>query len=396
MKILASWVLAALLAGCGAQSTSLAPQGTTPARGARLEAVVPHTLVLKDFRLKSGVVMPQVTVAYETHGTLAPDGRNAILVSHGNTSTFHAAGHYAPGQAPPHVPQGSAGWWDAIIGPGKAFDTNRYLVVSSNMLGGAYGTTGPRSVNPATGKAYGPDFPEITLEDMVAVQHALLEALGVKHLVAAAGPSYGGFLTFQWGISYPDMVDGLVVVVSSPDGGGHSEAIQRIEAQLARDPHWNGGRYYENGGILGSMTDLRVNTLVSYGLDDELAAQYPDKAARAAEIRRRAEPWARDFDGNSLIVQRRAMEFRKHSRDFGRIHAKVLYILSTTDKLFPTTLAPKVMGELKAAGVDATYFELVSDKGHSGGTADAAKFAPALGEFLARLSDASQKSLERR
>ena len=372
-----------LLAACATAPTQQSTRSITPAP-ASVENVVPQTLVLHDFRLQSGVVLPEVVVAYETYGTLAADVRNAVLVSHGNTSTFHAAGRYARGKAPPHVAD-STGWWDAIIGPGKAFDTGRYFVVSSNMLGGAYGTTGPRSIDPRSGRPYGPDFPDINLHDMVAVQHALLESLGVKHLVAAAGPSYGGFLSFQWGISYPDEVDGLVVVVSGPDGQGRPEAIAKIEAQLAGDPNWNGGRYYDRGGIVGALTDLRVETLKSYGLDDELAATLRDPAARAAEIRRRAEPWARDFDGNSLIVQRKAMEFRRQSRDFPRIRAKVLHIRSTTDKLFRASLGPQVTQQLRAAGVDATYFELVSDKGHMAGTADAAKFAPALREFIATL-----------
>jgi homoserine O-acetyltransferase len=385
MKRILSLALSLLLAAC-ATSNVPAPPESRVAASRSVQGVVAKTLVLKDFRLKSGVVLNEVVVAYETYGTLAPGGRNAVLVSHGNTSTFHAAGHYAPGGAPPLVPAASTGWWDGIIGPGKPFDTDRYFVVCSNMLGGAWGTTGPRSIDPRTDKPYGPDFPGITLEDMVAVQHALLDALGVKHLVAAAGDSYGGFLTFQWGITYPDAVDGLVVVVSSPDGGRNPQAIRKIEDQLARDPHWNGGRYYDNGGIVKAMTDLRVATLVSYGLDDELAPRYPDPAARAAEIRRRAEPWARAFDGNSLLVQRKAMEFRHQSADFGRIHAKVLYILSSTDKLFPPQkLAPKVMGQLRDAGVDATYFELVSGKGHIAGTEDSPKYAQPLRDFLARL-----------
>jgi len=349
-----------------------------------LEGVIPHTLTLRDFRLKSGAVLPEVVVAYETYGTLAPGGRNAILVSHGNTSTFHAAGRYAPGRVPAHVPD-TLGWWDALIGPGKALDTDRYFVVSSNMLGGAYGTTGPRSLDPRTGKPYGPDFPAITLEDMVAVQHALLGALGVRHLVAAAGVSYGGFLSFQWGITYPDEVDGLVVVVSGPDSSGDDAALAKLQRQLARDPNWNGGRYYDRGGIVAALTDLRVETLISYGMDEELAKTIPDPAARAAELRRRAEPWAREFDGNSLLVQRRAMSYRKQSAAFPRIHAKVLHIRSTTDKLFRPALGPVVVGQLRAAGVDATYFELVSGKGHSAGTADAAKFAQPLREFLQAL-----------
>jgi homoserine O-acetyltransferase len=128
--------------------------------------------------------------------------------------------------------------------------------------------------------------------------------------------------------------------------------------------------------------------LKAYGIEQQLAKDYPDPAAREAEIRKRAAPWAASFDGNSLVVQRKAMEFRDHEKDFGRIKAKVLYVLSTTDKLFPPAIAPNVMAKLQAAGVDAAYYELASDKGHSAGTQDARKYEPALRAFLQRLESA--------
>lgn len=337
MKKLHPLIVAAVLAvaGCAAPTVSTSPREPASA-GKSIEGVAAGTLDLRDFRLQSGVVMREVTIAYETYGELDRSGRNAILITHGNTSSFHAAGRYARHQAALGVNETQLGWWDDLIGPGKAFDTDKYFVVSSNMLGGAFGTTGPRSINPATGKPYGPDFPDITLADMAAAQHALLDALGVKHLVAVAGPSW----------------------------------------------------YYERGGIKTALTDLRVATLKAYGIEDQLAQAYPDRAAREAEIRKRAEPWASHFDGNSLVVQRKAMEFRDHEKDFGRIKAKVLYVLSTTDKLFPPSLAPNVMAKLGAAGVDATYYELVSDKGHNAGTQDARKYEPALRAFLQRLESA--------
>jgi homoserine O-acetyltransferase/O-succinyltransferase len=375
-------LIALALPGC---ETLPAPAPEVKVHGASLENVLARTFVLHDFRLQSGVVLKDLAIAYETYGTLDPSGRNAILITHGNTSSFHAAGRYAQGHAALGVSEKQIGWWDAIIGPGRAFDTERYFVVSSNMLGGSFGSTGPRTINPATGKPWGPDFPDITLVDMVAAQKALLDSLGVRHLVAVAGPSYGGFLAFDWATHYPDAMDGVVVVVSSPTGGKNPKAIQAIVDRLAKDPHWNGGWYYDQGGIKTTMTDLRVDTLKSYGAEATLAGEYPDPAARAAAIRRMAEPWAEHFDGNSLVVQRKAMEFRDDARDFGRIKAKVLYILSSTDKLFPPSIAPGVMGQLHAAGVDATYYELASAKGHSGGTQDAIKFEPALREFLRRL-----------
>jgi homoserine O-acetyltransferase len=362
-----------------------APQ-EVKAQGPSLKGVVARTVVLHDFRLQSGVVMKEVAIAYETYGTLDASGRNAILVAHGNTSSYHAAGRYAQGHASLGGRERQLGWWDAIIGSGRAFDTDRYFVVSSNVLGGSFGSTGPRTINPDTGKPWGPDFPDITLADMVAAQKAMLESLGVRHLVAVAGPSYGGFIAFDWATHYPDWMDGIVVVVSSPTGGKNPRAAQGIADRLAKDPHWNGGWYYENGGIQAAMLDLRVATLKSYGAEAAVAVEFPDPAAREVAIRRMAEPWAQQFDGNSLVVQRKAMEFRDDAKDFDRIKAKVLYILSSSDKLFPPSIAPGVMAKLGAAGVDATYYELASDKGHSGGTQDAIKFDPVLREFLRRLS----------
>jgi homoserine O-acetyltransferase len=377
-----AWLAGAFLWLClaGCQSAPAVPDESRS-----LVGVESKVMVLHDFRLQSGVVLKRVEIAYESYGTLDAAGRNAVLITHGNTSNQHAAGHYAQGKAAPGAKDTQLGWWDAIIGPGKAFDTGKYFVVSSNMLGGSYGSTGPASFNPATGKPYGPDFPDITLADMVAAQRALLEALGVKHLVAVAGPSYGGFLAFEWAVDYPDMVDGAVVVVSSPTGGKNPQTIRNLVETLARDPNWNAGRYYDRGGIRTAMTDLRVGVLKAYGVEQSLMAQYPDPADREAAIRRMAAPWADTFDGNSLVVQRKAMEFRDHAKDFGRIKAKVLYILSSSDKLFPPSIGPGVMAQLKAANVDATYFEIDSDKGHTAGTGDAKKFEPALRAFLARL-----------
>jgi len=151
----------------------------------------------RDFKLESGQVLAEMSLAYETYGRLAPDGTNAILVTHGFTSSQHAAGQYAATDAMP-------GWWDGLIGPGKAIDTDRYFVVSSNMLGSSYGSTAPRSINPATGKPYGPDFPVITVRDIVTAQRAMLDSLGVTRLVAVAGPSFGGYQAFQWAVTYPD------------------------------------------------------------------------------------------------------------------------------------------------------------------------------------------------
>ena len=154
-----------------------------------------------------------MTLIFDTYGRLAPDGANAILVTHGYTGSHRAAG-------PPTPANPAGGWWKGLIGPGLALDTDRYFVVSSNMLGSSYGSTGPNSVNPATGKPYGPAFPDITLGDIVRAQRLMLDSLGVRHLVAVAGQSFGGFQAFQWAISYPDFMEGIVASVTAPKGSG--------------------------------------------------------------------------------------------------------------------------------------------------------------------------------
>jgi homoserine O-acetyltransferase/O-succinyltransferase len=339
------------------------------------------TFATKNFKLVSGTVMPEITIAYETYGTLAPGGRNAVLLTHGYTSSQHMAGRAGA--------NGAEGSWDGLVGPGKAIDTDRLFVVSSNMLGSSYGSTNPAFTNPATGKPYGPDFPDITLVDIVTAQKALLDSLGVKHLVAVAGPSFGGYQTYQWGVTYPNFMDGLVAVVSAPKGSGGDAAVKSLVDTLAKDPNWNGGWYYDKGGITGTLTDMRVATLRRYGIDEQLAAQFPDKANREAEIRKRAETWSKIFDGNSLVVLRKASVRFDAEKDMPRIKAKVLYVLSRTDKVFPPTIAPDVMAKLKAAGVSVDYFEIDSDFGHSASGLDAAKWAPRLKAFMATLEKRS-------
>src|SRR5438067_12634076 len=160
---------------------------------------------LRDFRLANGSVLPQATIVYETYGRLAPPngpngGRNAVLCTHGYTGSHHFAGRNpANGNQP--------GSWDGLIGPGKAIDTDKLFVVASNMLGSSFGSTNAASLNPATGEPYGPDFPAIGIRDIVAAQKALLDSLGVKHLIAVAGPSYGGYQAYQWAVAYPDFMD---------------------------------------------------------------------------------------------------------------------------------------------------------------------------------------------
>ena len=331
-----------------------------------------HTI--RDFRLAGGAVLAEARIAYLTLGRLAPDGRNAVLVTHGYTSG-------------PRMIEGgesaSEGSWAALVGPGRPIDTDRYFVVAPNMLGSSFGSTNAASLDPATGRPYGPRFPELTVGDIVATQKHLLDALGVRHLVAVAGPSYGGFQAFQWAVDFPDFMHAIVPAVT-----GLRSPVARIEpllAQLERAPNWNGGDYYDRGGVTDTTTEMRIDTLKGYGLDAGLAARFPDPTAREAELRRIARAWAEQFDANSLVILRKAMLRYDVASRLSRIRAQVLYVLSSTDTLFPPSLAPEVMGALRAAGVSAEYVALDSKFGHLASGLDAEKWAPALRSFLEAL-----------
>lgn len=333
------------------------------------------SFTFKDFRLEGGDILPEVTLAYVTRGRLAPGGRNAILVTHGYTS--------GPAMIVPGTTS-SEGAWSTLVGPGAPIDTDRYFVVCSNMLGSSFGSTNAASVDPRTGKPFGSAFPRITVADIVTAQKQLLAHLGVTHLRAVVGPSYGGFQAFQWAVTFPDFMDGVVPVVTSPLPP-NSDRTAGLMKWFAPDPNWNGGDYYENGGVHETLTNLRVDTLTRYGLAASLADRFPEKAARHAEMRRIASAWADAFDANSLFILGRAMDTYDITKHYGRIKVPVLYVLSRTDALFPPTLAPGVMASLRAAGIDAVYAEIDSEHGHLASGADAAKWAPALRTFIAKL-----------
>ncbi len=339
-----------------------------------------RTFTTRDFRLQSGVVMGEVTIAYRTLGTLSPTRDNVVLVTHGNTS------------GPQMIdPGGSAaeGAWNEIVGPGKAVDTNRFFAICPNMLGSSYGSTNAESFDTKTGTRYGPRFPDITVRDIVATQRALLDELGIPKLVAVVGPSYGGIQAFQWAVDYPDDVRGIAAVVTAPvvpreraEGN-----VARLLATLSQDPNWNGGDYYDHGGVREAMTQIRMATLKTYGIETRLRDTLSDPATIEAAIRQEAAEWAKGFDANSLLILAKALRGFDVTKQFSRIKARVLYVLSRTDKLFPPELSAAVMPALKMAGVNAEYFLLDSEYGHVASGRDWQKWAPQLRDFMEGLSN---------
>lgn len=278
-----------------------------------------------DLQLASGQVLPRVQIACVSHGTLAPDGANAVLVTHGYTSgpSMLTNGH--------HTAEGS---WAPLLGPGRPLDTDRFFIVCSNMLGSSFGSTGPASVNPATGRPWGPDFPRITLADIVAAQHALLRRLGVTHLRGVLGPSYGGFQALQWGLDHPDLVEACGVVVSGLHSPGGLDAASAA-ARYADHPDWQGGWHYGRPGIRERLLEQRLQTLRHYGLETVLAQRIADPAERQAALEQGARAWAERFDPNSLVVLADAASTFDLRPQLDRIRARLLLMQCTTDAIFP-------------------------------------------------------------
>lgn len=338
-----------------------------------LATVESKLFTAREFRLENGATLPIVELAYETYGTLDAACGNAILVVHGYTSSHHAAGRNAPGKQGRGVTPGAAGWFDALIGPGKAIDTDRFFVISVNALGSAHGSSGPNSTDPRTGKPYGPTFPHITLRDMVASQKLLVDSLGIRQLVAVVGPSMGGFQSFQWAASFPGFMRGIAASVTAPKAPGRLGGLEALEKRLASDPNWNDGWYYDKGGVPGVLEQIRYETLLNYG-------------ARAEDAKVAAKAWAQLYDAHSLVTLRRAIDGFDITHQYDRLkQARVLYVNSKTDKLFDIALCPQYVSDMRKAGVDITYVELPSDKGHMASHQDAHLWAPILKAFIEKL-----------
>ena len=260
-------------------------------------------------------------------------------------------------------------------------------MVSVNALGSAHGSTGPNAKDPRTGKPYGPTFPEITMRDIVAAEKLLVDSLGLTSLVAVIGPSMGGFQSFQWAASYPGFMKAIVPSVTAPRSPGGLDRLEALQKRLASDPNWNGGWYYDNGGIARTLEEIRFETLMTYGQNEILAETMPDPKAREAAIRANAKAWSQIYDGHSMVALRRAIGSFDITADYAKLkNTKVLYVQSSSDKLFDIALSPGYVSDMRKAGIDVTYVELPTNKGHMASHADAALWAPILGAFLKRLT----------
>jgi len=371
-------------------------------------------------RLDCGRELHPVRIAYETYGTLSPARDNVVLVCHALSGDAHAAG-VARVTPPSSTRDGFAaedrdrassqglGWWDGMIGAGKAFDTDRYFVVSTNLLGGCGGTTGPSSIDPSTGRPYASDFPVITVADMVRAQHAFLHALGIERLAAVAGGSLGGMQAFEWAILYPAQVDAIVAIASThalqPQGLAWN-AIARNA--ITGDPAWQGGRYYGTGrkpdaGMGVARMVGHVTYLSAKALGDKFARrlQFADDVRYTLTepefeienyLRRQADSFVSRFDANTYLYTSRALTYFDLARQYGGgrltealrpVSARTLLIAFTSDWLYPPSGSEDVARALDELGKDVELQVIDAPYGHDCFLLEEARQTPMIRAFLA-------------
>jgi homoserine O-acetyltransferase/O-succinyltransferase len=370
-------------------------------------------------RLDCGRELHPIRVAYETYGALSPRRDNVIMVCHALSGDAHAAGFSttAAGQSTrdgfgAEDRDGAAGkdlgWWDGMIGPGKAFDTDRYFVISTNLLGGCRGTTGPESRNPATDRPYGSDFPVISVADMVRAERAFLDQLGIYQLVAVAGGSLGGMQAFEWAITFPDRVGAVVAIASThalqPQGLAWN-AIAR-EA-IMRDPAWQGGDYYgTNDAPTAGMGIARMIGHITYlsapALSDKFGRrlQFADDVRYTVTepefevesyLRHQADSFVRRFDANTYLYTSRALTYFDLARQYGHgsltralesVSARTLLIAFSSDWLYPPSASREIEGALRRLGKPVELHVIDAPYGHDCFLLEEARQTPIIRRFL--------------
>ena len=325
--------------------------------------------------LESGRKLGPITLAYETYGTLDRERSNAILVLHALSGDAHAAGYHQGDKDP--------GWWDGMIGPGKAFDTNRYFVICSNVIGGCNGSTGPSSINPASGKPYALDFPIITISDMVRAQALLIDHLGIEKLLAVVGGSMGGMQALQWAAEFPERVRAVIPVATALKHSPQQIAFDEVIRQsIMADPDWRQGNYYDHGqpgrglavarmiGHITFMSDTSMEEKFSRRLKNGIYSySFTDDFEVEGYLRYRGDNFVKRFDANSYLYITKAMDYFDLS-DGRLIRAdrkggtRFLVISFKSDWLYPSHQSRDIVKELKRGHVAATYCELDSTYGH--------------------------------
>lgn len=331
------------------------------------------------FALDGGASLPEIEIAYETYGTLNSEQSNAILICHALTGDQHVAS--------PHPRTGKPGWWSRIVGPGRPIDTDRNLVICSNVLGSCMGSSGPASTDPATGRPYAMRFPVITIRDMVRAQAGLLDHLGIQRLKAVVGGSMGGMQALQWAATYPERVEAALVIASSARHSAQNIAFHEVGRQaIMADPNWRGGDYYGAEAPAAGLAVARMAAHITYlseaGLTEKFGRRLQARDAKSfgfdadfqveSYLRHQGLSFTDRFDANSYLFITRAMDYLDIAEEHGGSLAaafkgsatRFCLISFDSDWLYPTAESRAIVHALNAAGAPVSFVELSSPFGH--------------------------------
>jgi homoserine O-acetyltransferase len=350
--------------------------------------------------LDSGATLSPVEIAYETYGELNAAHSNAILITHAFTGDAHAGGISH---------EGKPGWWDNMIGAGKAFDTDRYFVICSNVLGGCQGTTGPASINPATGRPYAMSFPVITIRDMVRLQRMLIGHLGISQLLCVAGGSMGGMQALEWAVSFPDMVRSTIPVATTWRHSAQQIAFNEVGRQaIMADPDWAQGEYYDSRPPARGLSVARMVGHITYMSDESMREKFGRRLREKEKfgfdfgvdfevesyLRYRGNQFVSRFDANSYLYITKAEDYFDLTNGTGRladafkidgitpIDTRFLVISFTSDWLYPSYQSQEIVRVLRRVNGDVAYCDLQSNYGHDAFLVDVAEQSEIVRGFL--------------
>jgi homoserine O-acetyltransferase len=348
--------------------------------------------------LDSGAVLAPYTLAYRTYGALNAEKSNAILICHALTGDQFVA--------ETHPLTGRDGWWDTMVGPGKPIDTERYFVISSNVLGGCMGTTGPSDINPASGKAYGLGFPVITVGDMVRAQVRLVDHLGIDQLFAVVGGSMGGMQVLQWAAAYPERVFAALPIACAARHSAQNIAFHEVGRQaIVSDPDWRGGEYAAEGlnparGLAVARMAAHITYLSEAALHRKFGRNLQDRAKVAygfdadfqveSYLRHQGSIFVDRFDANSYLYITRAMDYFDLAAERGGLlsnafkgtKTRFCVVSFTSDWLFPTSESRAIVHALNACAANVSFVEIESDKGHDAFLLEEPEFFAVMSGFL--------------
>jgi len=352
----------------------------------------PHEMILE-----GGGRLGPITLAYETYGRLNRDKTNAILILHALSGDSHAAGKYSADDPKP-------GWWDNTIGPGKAFDTDQYFVICSNVIGGCQGSTGPSSVDPATGKPYALSFPIITVNDMVRTQKHLVDHLGIERLLAVTGGSMGGMQALQWAVSYPDRVIASIPIATTAKHSPQQIAFNHVgRAAIMADPNFHDGDYYGGEVPKDGLALARMVGHITYLSDDSMHEKFGRRLRGKKTLgysfnldfevetylRYKGDAFVSRFDANSYLYITKAIDYFDLSLPSGslvkaleKVKSKFLIISFKSDWLYPPYQSKEIVKALMVNGVDITYCEIDSRYGHDAFLLDEGEMLKIIQNFL--------------